>query len=145
MNRFNSTVQQSAIIEIVEQIALGNTCYMDRYTSKITTFDNSSKDTELLATQKETLSQIEKKIERYVKVEKLGEKDQLMIMRDFLDEITDKSVRKELSNALKRKSPVRNFTTEVESNMGLNQHWANFNSRESERWVTNFLIDAYNY
>lgn len=145
MNRFNSTVQQSAIREIVEEIALGNTCYMDRYTSKITIIDNLTEDIELIAAQEKTLVEIEKKIEKYVKLEKLGEKDQLMIMKDFLDEVIDKSVRKELSNSLKRKSPIRNFTREVESNMGLNQHWANFNFKESERWVTNFLIDAYNY
>ena len=145
MNRFTSTVQQSAIKEIVREIAIGNTCYMDRYTSKITTIDNSIDDADLIAAQEQTQADIEKKIERYVKLEKLGEKDQLMIMKDFLDEVVDKSVRKELSNSLKRNSPVRNFTREIESNMSLNQHWANFNSRESERWVTNFLIDAYNY
>lgn len=145
MNRFTSTVQQSAIKEIVREIALGNTCYMDRYTSKITTIDNLTKDVEIIATQEQARSAIEKKIEKYVKLEKIGEKDRLMIMKDFLDEVVDKSVKKELSNALKRKSPIRNFTNEIESNMGLYQHWINFDAKESERWVTNFLIDAYNY
>ena len=145
MNRFTSTVQQSAIREIVKEIAKGNTCYMDRYTSKITTIDNSIEDVEEIAAQKQTKIEIEKKIEKYVKLNKLSEKIQLMIMKDFLDEIVDKSVRKELSNSLKRKSPIRNFTREIESNMGLNQHWENYNGKESERWVTNILIDAYNY
>ena len=145
MNRFTSTVQQSAIREIVKEIAKGNTCYMDRYTSKITTIDNSIEDVEEIAAHKKTEIEIEKKIENYVKLNKLSEKIQLMIMKDFLDEIVDKSVRKELSNSLKRKSPIRNFTREIESNMGLNQHWENDNAKESERWVTNILIDAYNY
>ena len=145
MNRFTSTVQQSAIREIVKEIAKGNTCYMDRYTSKIITIDNSIEDMEEIAAQKQTEIEIEKKIEKYVKLNKLSEKIQLMIMKDFLDEIVDKSVRKELSNSLKRKSPIRNFTREIESNMGLNQHWENYNAKESERWVTNILIDAYNY
>ncbi|HAW05007.1 MAG TPA: hypothetical protein DCW83_09990 [Saprospirales bacterium] len=145
MNRFTSTVQQSAIREIVKEIAKGNTCYMDRYTSKITIIDNSIEDVEEIAAQKQTEIEIENKIENYVKLNKLSEKIQLMIMKDFLDEIVDKSVRKELSNSLKRKSPIRNFTREIESNMGLNQHWENYNGKESERWVTNILIDAYNY
>ncbi|MDA9181899.1 UPF0158 family protein [Saprospiraceae bacterium] len=145
MNRFTSTVQQSAIREIVKEIAKGNTCYMDRYTSKITIIDNSIEDVEEIAAHKKTEIEIEKKIENYVKLNKLSEKIQLMIMKDFLDEIVDKSVRKELSNSLKRKSPIRNFTREIESNMGLNQHWENYNGKESERWVTNILIDAYNY
>ncbi|MBT3545503.1 MAG: hypothetical protein HN488_09160 [Saprospiraceae bacterium] len=145
MNRFTSTVQQSAIREIVKEIAKGNTCYMDRYTSKITIIDNSIEDVEEIAAHKKTEIEIENKIENYVKLNKLSEKIQLMIMKDFLDEIVDKSVRKELSNSLKRKSPIRNFTREIESNMGLNQHWENYNGKESERWVTNILIDAYNY
>ena len=145
MNRFTSTVQQSAIREIVKEIAKGNTCYMDRYTSKIITIDNSIEDMEEIAAQKQTEIEIEKKIEKYVKLNKLSEKIQLMLMKDFLDEIVDKSVRKELSNSLKRKSPIRNFTREIESNLGLNQHWVNYNAKESERWVTNILIDAYNY
>ncbi|MDA9625924.1 UPF0158 family protein, partial [bacterium] len=103
MNRFTSTVQQSAIREIVKEIAKGNTCYMDRYTSKITIIDNSIEDVEEIAAQKQTEIEIENKIENYVKLNKLSEKIQLMIMKDFLDEIVDKSVRKELSNSLKRK------------------------------------------
>ena len=129
MNRFTSTVQQSAIREIVKEIAKGNTCYMDRYTSKITIIDNSIEDVEEIAAHKKTEIEIENKIENYVKLNKLSEKIQLMIMKDFLDEIVDKSVRKELSNSLKRKSPIRNFTREIESNMGLNQHWENYNGK----------------
>ena len=112
---------------------------------KIIIIDNSIEDVEEIAAQKQTEIEIENKIENYVKLNKLSEKIQLMIMKDFLDEIVDKSVRKELSNSLKRKSPIRNFTREIESNMGLNQHWENYNGKESERWVTNILIDAYNY
>ena len=145
INRFISTVQQSAIREIVREIAKGNTCYMNRYTSKIITIDNSIEDMEEITAQKQTQIEIEKKIEKFVKLNKLSEKIQLMIMKDFLDQVVDKSVRKELSNSLKRKSPIRNFYREIESNMELNQHWANYNTKESERWVTNILVDAYNY
>ncbi len=145
MNRSVSTMPASVIRELASQISTGNVCYIDRYTAKINVIDKTIEDEELLAAQEEIRVEIEKKIERYVKLEKIGEKDQLMIMKDFLDEITDKSVRKELLNALRRKSPIRNFTTEIESNMGLRQHWTNFYTKESERWVTNFLIDAYNY
>ena len=118
---------------------------MNRYTSKIITIDNSIEDVAEITAQKQTQIEIEKKIEKFVKLNKLSEKIQLMIMKDFLDQVVDKSVRKELSNSLKRKSPIRNFYREIESNMELNQHWANYNTKESERWVTNILVDAYNY
>lgn len=145
MNRSAATIPQSVIKEIVKEIAKGNTCYLDRYTAKISIIDHSIEDAKSINAQEIIKEKIEKKIEKYVKIERLSDKYQLMIMKDFLEEITDKSIRKELSNALKRKSPIRNFYKEVESDMGLNQHWVNFNSKESQRWVTNFLIDAYNY
>lgn len=145
MNRSVATIPESVIKGIVREIAMGNTCYMDRYTAKVTTIDNSIEDVELKEAQEKTKAEIEQKIEKYVKIEKLTEHNQLVIMRDFLEVVTDKSVRRELTNALKRKNPVRNFLSEVESDMGMNQHWSNFNATESQRWVTNYLVDEYNY
>ena len=84
MNRFISTVQQSAIREIVREIAKGNTCYMNRNTSKIITIDNSIEDVAEITAQKQTQIEIEKKIEKFVKLNKLSEKIQLMIMKDFM-------------------------------------------------------------
>ena len=140
-----SRLKQSAIKEIAREITIGNTCYIHRYSAKITTIDNSIEDPDLLAAQEKTLAELERKIENYVKIEKLSTEDQLVIMKDFLEELPDKSVRKQLSNALNRKNPVRNFKQAIESDMELNQHWGNFNFEEYQRYVSNFVIDAYNY
>lgn len=136
---------QLAIKEIAREIAIGNTCYIQRHTAKITTIDNSIEDVELKAAQALTKAELEKKIENYVKIEKLSAKDELAIMNNFLEELSDRSVRKQLSNALKRKNPVRNFNMAVESDVVLNQHWMNFNVKAYQRWVSNAIIDAYNY
>ncbi|MFK7809858.1 MAG: UPF0158 family protein [Saprospiraceae bacterium] len=140
-----SIIKPPVIKEIARAIAIGNTCYLQRFSGKVTTIDNSLEDAEAIATQEATQAEIERKIENYVKIESLSTQDQLVIMRDFLEEIPDKSVRKQLSNALNRKNPIRNFNQAIENDMGLNQHWRNFNFEEYQRWVSNLIIDAYNY
>ena len=140
-----SKIQKSVIKEIAREIAIGNTCYIHRYSTKITTIDNSIEDKEMIATQEQTQAELERKIESYLKIEKLSTKDQLIIMKDFLEELPDKSVRKQVSNALNRKNPIRNFNQTIESDMELNQHWRNFNFEEYQRWVSNFIIDAHNF
>lgn len=138
-------VPQATIKEIAQAIALGKTCYLQRNTTNITTIDPTIEDAALITKQEQTVAKLEEDIERYIKVEKLNTATQLRIMKNFLEELPDKSVRKELSNALNRKNPVRNFSRAVGSDMELNQHWSNFKVKEYQRWVSNFLIDSYNY
>lgn len=140
-----SLIQKSAIKEIAREIALGNTCYIDRYSSEVTTIDHGIEDAEQLAAQAQTQAELERKIDNYVKIAKLTAAEQMVIMKDFLDEQPDRSVHKQLTNALSRKNPVRNFMQAVESDMALSQHWQNFNLSEYQRWVSDLIIEAYNY
>lgn len=140
-----SIVQQSLIKEIAREIALGNTCYIHQTTKIITTIDNSTEDQKIIEAQIVTQAELEHKIENYLKLEKPGTEDQLIMREYFLEEIPDKSIRKQLSNALKRKNPIRNFNQFVEGDMELNQHWRNFKVGEYLRWVSNFIADSYNH
>ncbi len=140
-----SIVHPSIIKQISREIANGNTCYIHKSTKSITTIDNSTEDKKIIASQKQAQSELERKIDNYLKFENLSPEDQLIIMKDFLEELPNKSVRKQLSNALNRKNPVRNFKQAIESDIELNQHWRNFNFEEYQRWVSNAIIDAYNY
>mgnify|MGYP000270817115 CR=1 FL=1 len=140
-----SIIKSVTIKEIARAIAENNTCYLQRFSGTVTTIDNSIEDPEEIAIQKDREAEIERKIENYVKIENLSPKDQLVIMNDFLEELPNKSVRKQLSNALNRKNPIRNFKQAIQSDIELNQHWLNFNFEEYQRWVSNVIIDAYNY
>ena len=140
-----SILKQSAIKEIASEIAKGNTCYIHRNTSKITSIDNSIEEEEQIAAQAITVAELERKIENYVKVAKLTKEELMVIMKDFLEELSSKSERKQLSNALNRNNPIRNFYQAIESDMVLNQHWGNYVVKEYQRWVSNVIIDAYNY
>ncbi len=138
-------IQQSAIKEIATKIANGNTCYLHRYTAKIITIDHSVDNEKLMAAQKKTQEDIERKKEDYIKINKLSTENHLVIMKDFLEELRDRSVRKQLANALNRKNPIRNFKQTIESDMELTLHWGNYSAKEYHRWVSNVIIDAYNY
>ncbi len=140
-----SKLQPAAIKEIVNAINEGNTCFLHRFSAKITVIDNKLEDPVELEKQNKLIAQIEKKIESYIRIDQPTTEDQLVIMQDFLDDVPDKSIRKQLSNALNRGNPVRNFLQVVESDMVLNIHWNRFNFVEQQRWVSNIIIDAYNY
>ncbi len=140
-----SLLPPEKIKEMAAEIAKGNTCYIHRFTTKVTTIDNTTDDAKLIAKQEKQIEEIERKMKDHVKVVSLTKNDEMTVMREFLDEISDRSVHKQLSHALNRKNPYRNFTTAVESDMELFQHWRNFKALGYERWVSNILIDAYNY
>jgi len=51
---------------------------------------------------------------------------EIALAKDLIEELRDKSTRRELSNALNRKNPVRNFHNLMENNIDLYQHWRMF-------------------
>ena len=130
-----SILSLPVVKEIAGEIAAGNACYVHKKSEKITVIDKSTEDVKTIAAQEQQQSEVEKEIEDYFVIEKMPTKTRLSIMRTFLAEVDDKSERKQLSNALNRKNPVRNFTQVIESNMGLNLHWSNFNKKECQHWV----------
>ena len=67
------------------------------------------------------------------------------VMKDFLLEVTDSSVKKELTNALRRKNPQRNFMQVIESRIDIGQHWRRFKSQQCEEYVRQVFIDEYNH
>jgi DNA-directed RNA polymerase beta' subunit len=140
-----SRLHQAAIKELAKAIANGNTCYIHHTSRKITTIDNEIEDKKIIAEQAKAIAAIESKIDNHFKIEPQSTGDQIEIMKYFIDEVSDKSVRKEITNALKRKNPIRNFMQVIESDMELRQRWRIFKFEEDQRWVSNFLIDAYNY
>lgn len=145
MSKVKPFVLKKITTEIAREIIRGNTCYIHKSSKKVTTIDNSVEGTKLMATQEQARAKLEQEIELYIKIEPLSTEEQLVIMKDFLDENMSKSVQKQLGNALNRKNPIRNFNQAVESDMELNQQWRNFNFEESKRWVSNFILDAYHY
>jgi len=140
-----SRVGSSTIKEITKEIMLGNICYLHRTSKKVTTINHSIEDPKLIAIQEQKQAELERKIKHYIKIENLSAEDQDSIMDGFLEEPLDKSVQKQLINALNRKNPSRNFNQVIESDIGLKQQWKSFSFEESQQWVYDFIVEAYRY
>ena len=68
-----SILPQSVIKQIAKEVELGNTCYIQRFTRKITIIDQLTQDQKLIVAQRETQAELDKKIDNYVKIEKLSD------------------------------------------------------------------------
>jgi Uncharacterised protein family (UPF0158) len=145
----NTILRPNVIKEIAQHLDGGATCYVHKGTHEVTTISGTKEqeveDPEAAELLQETIEYMEAKSELYLKIEQIPSKDQIQMMRDFIEEIPEPELSRELTNALNRKNPIRNFTQVINSNEGLGQHWHNFKMEEYQRWVSNFIIDAYNY
>ncbi len=81
----------------------------------------------------------------WLKIKTISMDDEIHLRKGFILEATDQHVKKQLTNALNRKKPLRNFTQVVESDEILNQHWRNYRKVAYQDWVSNYIIEAYNY
>ncbi len=128
--------------EVVKKVAKlvfqGNTCYIDRKTREISTIEITDDESKLTET-------LEENIEKYIKVLPMPTQVLGFAMKDFLQEVTDQEVRKELINGLKRNNPTRNFLQVVESRYDIQQHWIHFKADQCEEYVKKIFINEYNY
>jgi Uncharacterised protein family (UPF0158) len=150
MNHNRNTILRPNIIkEIAYSLNVGSTCYVHKGTHEVTTINSAvareAEEQEAADSLQETIEHMEAKTDLYLKIEQMPSQTQIQMMRDFIEEIPEPELGRELTNALNRKNPIRNFTQVINSNEGLGQHWHNFKMEEYQRWVSNFIIDAYNY
>ncbi len=125
--------------EIVKKVAKlvnqGNTCYIHRKNRKIITVDPES-DNQVLD---------EMKPDDFIIVPPMPIEKMIFVMEDFVTEVTDRSVEKELINALQRKKPQRNFMQVIDSRVDIGQHWRRYRAQQCEEYVRQLFIDEYNH
>ena len=128
--------------EVARLLEQGHMCYVERANRTITPILL----TEIKTTEaQELIAPIEKKISNYIKVEAMPKHKLLFNMEYFLEEVTDQDIRRELSSALKRKNPSRNFLQVVRSRLDINQHWKLFIMEKYIDYVEKAFIKDYNY
>ena len=87
----------------------------------------------------------EAKSSSYIKVPPMPTQVLQFAMEEFLGEVTDAEVEKELGKALQRKNPTRNFLQVVNSRFDIKQHWRNFKREKNIEFVGKQFIKDYNY
>lgn len=82
----------------------------------------------------EELEEIENKWENYLVLEKMSSNEAFSIMEDFIEEVDDEILQKDLFKILSRKSPFANFKDEVDSS-DYRQRWFEFRQKKYEEYV----------
>lgn len=140
-----SLLPQSFINELAKEVSKGYTCIVRKRKRMITILDPSLSEEEFQEMHGKILAEYERRPDDYVKIVPPSEVIQLQIMGDFRDQLSDKSDHKQVTNALKRKEPFRNFSQLMESNMELGAYWRNYATEAYQDYVAEVIIKDYNY
>ena len=117
-------------------------CYVNKHARTITSFLLGELKTPEVAEQ---IRLIENKKENFIKVGPMPKQHLFFAMEEFLTEVTDQEIEKELRSGLKRKNPTRNFVQVLEHRQDILQHWKLFKAEKMEAYVGQVFIDDYNY
>jgi len=132
--------------ELVDQIAKqldDNTiCFVNKQDRSIEIIELDKLTTEEVT---ELTATYEAKSSKYIKVPPMPKQELLFAMQEFLGEVTDAEVEKELGKSLQRKNPTRNFLQIVNSRFDIKQHWRNFKHEKNVEFVGKQFIKDYNY
>ncbi len=129
---------------ISKELLAGNICYVNRQNRKITTIVDLAEGMENTPERQAKLEKLEEHITKYYKVPRMSPDEEIHIMHDFIKEdLVDN--KKELINALRRKSPTRNFLQILAHQEELNEYWLIFKAKWYQEWVRGYLLDVYRY
>ncbi len=128
--------------EVAKELEQGNLCYVEKSSRSIVQITPDSKNTPETKAQ---IAKLEEHIERYIKIAPMTTAELIFVMKDFLLEVTDQEIKKELTNGLNRKNPTRNFLQITASRIDINQHWTLFKKEQYETHVEKHIITDYNY
>lgn len=70
----------------------------------------------------------------------MSKAEELHVMDDFIKEDLNAGIKKELTNALKRDNPIRNYLQIIENDEGLTAHWLNFKRAWYQEWVRGYYF-----
>jgi len=132
-------LSNKAIKEIAEFLDCGLICYVHKETKEIKSIidlDNFYSDEELW---KEDIELIENNRSKYLRIDKMSSKDAFQVMKDFIDQVTDKKIRSRLIYALNRNKPFQNFKYEIGYDEEVRQQWFKFKAYSYEEWVKTYL------
>ncbi len=130
---------------IAKELLAGNICYVHRENRKITTVVDLEEGIEDTPERQAKVEKLEAKIKKYYKVPRMSADEELHVMLDFVEDELALSIKKELTNALKRKNPKRNFLRIIENHEDIHEYWSIFKLKWYQEWVQGYLLDIYKY
>jgi hypothetical protein len=128
------------IKEIAEQLDFGFRAFIHK-TTRQTLFvpdKNSLPDIELDSWDEE-LEQIENNYTDYYEIHKWTSSEAFEIMREFAEQLTDNNLQSRLFNALRKKSPFREFKIITDNSGNFRQQWFDFKNKWQQDYVASKL------
>jgi len=142
---FCGMAHKSLTKAIAKALQAGNICYVNRQTREITTVVDLLDGVQDTPERQAQLEKLEAKIKKYYKVPRMSSEEAIHIMHDFVEEDLAFANKKELTNALRRKNPTRNFLDILQHNEELYEYWLIFKAKWYQEWVRGYLLDVYRY
>jgi len=130
---------------IAKELIAGNICYVHRENRKITTVVDLEEGEENTPERQAILDKLDAKIKRYYKVPRMSAVEEIHVMKDFAEDELVLSIKKELTNTLKRENPKRNFLRVIENHEDIYNYWPIFKAKWYQEWVRGYLLDVYRY
>jgi len=129
-------LSEEQIREIAGSLECGLVCYIHKETKKVTSIMDTSDfylDDEDL--EDEEMEEINNNLDNYVVIEKMSSHEGFQIMADFVDHVSNESIKKRLIYALNNRKPFSNFKYEVDYDEDVRQSWFKFKSSQYQEWV----------
>jgi len=130
------------IKEIAGHVSNGILVFVHKHTKEIRPLSDTENGAE---NWKAMFAELEADDKNWLKIMEVPLDDEIHLRKEFIEEVTDNNVKKQLTNALKRKNPIRNFQQAIQGDEILQIHWRNFSKGAYQDWVSNYIIDEYNY
>jgi len=122
------------INEIADYLSMGMVCFIHKKTHKIIYRPDDSQFYETEGWE-DVIEELEKNEDSYVRIEKMSSHESFIIMKRFIDEVADESIKKRLTHALEKNKPFHNFKYEIDQLDEERDQWFKFKSDQYNKWV----------
>lgn len=138
MKTIELTDQQ--IKEIADELDNGMKVFLNKETKEIKKiFDAEDNIYEDDTEREEQLREIESDFDKYLVFEKMSSGESYNVMKEFIDTVKDKELRKNLDLGLSLSNPFRNFMDIIDGAGNYKQLWFEFKNLKSIEYVKDKL------
>lgn len=131
-----ATLSPETIRTIAEALEAGKECYVHREAQEVIALGDPERDPTIDPDEHEMiLERIETSREQYLHFERMPTDRSFAVMTAFIDRVRDQELWQELSYAIKRPRPFRNFRKMLETDPEYYQKWLNFRTKRYLAYV----------
>ena len=136
-----TALTKEQIADIADQLDCGNRCFINKKSGQILftpDFDNNIYADQELFTDE--IEELEKNYGDYIVIDRPNSKESFDRMVNFIEQLGDDKLKQQLTNALNKKKPFREFKFTIDNSGIHRQNWFDFKNTYLRQWV----IDKFN-